>query len=277
MLHRRTRARVLLVTALLACAAPPSFSQVVSPSSAELTKEQMAHFLATARIVADTDIPVGVTRPVRLTLDDGRMRHDAAFSTVDERIAIMRFKNHKTELDFVDSYRYSIAAYHVAELVGLDHMMPVTIEREWQRRKGALTWWLDDVMDERERLKKGVRAPDPEEWSGQVHRMRMFAQLVGDTDRNLGNILVDRDWKLWMIDFTRAFRRTPELLNVNDLQRCDRQLLARLAALTKEEVTERTKPHIGGAEIAALLARRDLIVARCAELVAERGEARVLY
>ena len=37
-------------------------------------------------------------------------------------------------------------------------------------------------------------------------RMRMFAELVYDTDRNHGNILYDTDWKLWMIDFSRAFR-----------------------------------------------------------------------
>jgi len=271
--------RVLVGTALVAAAPAFLAAQVPAAAAPETapTRAQMAEFLASGRIVGDADIPMGVTHPVRLTLDDGHARHDAAFSTIDERLPVWKGKDGRTELDFVDSYRYTIAAYAVAELVGLDGMMPVTIERRWEQHKGALSWWIDTLMTEGERLKNGVRAPDPDAWNDQVHRMRVFAQLVGDTDRNVGNILIDHQWKLWMIDFTRAFRRTHQLLNVNDLQRCDRQLLERLRALTKEQLTEKTKPYLGGAEIDALLARRALIVARFEQLVTERGEARVLY
>jgi hypothetical protein len=271
---RITAARWLAAFLVVACAPPAALSQEAADS---LTREQMAQFLSNARIVAHKDIPVGVTRPVRLTLDDGQLRHDAAFSSFEETTPIMRFKDGRTELDFVDSYRFSIAAYRVAELLDLDHMMPVTVERTWQRRKGALSWWLDVQMDERERVAKGLRPPDPDAWSDQVHRMRVFAQLVGDTDRNVGNVLIGHDWRLYMIDFTRGFRRTRQLLNVNDLQRCDRELLARLRALTRDTLIGKTKPYIGGAEVDALLARRDLIIARFEQLVAERGEAQVLY
>jgi hypothetical protein len=279
-MRRRLAARALLAGVLLASVAQVCLAQarpLPPPPPEPLTTEQMAQFLATARIVDDKDIPVGVTHPVRLTLDDGHVRHDAAFSTVDERVPVWKGKNNTTELDFVDSYQYTLAAYAVAALVGLDDMMPVVVERRWQQLKGGLSWWVDGAMDERERLKKGLRPPDLEAWSVQMHRMKVFAQLVGDTDRNMGNVLIGSDWKLWMIDFTRAFRRRHDLLNAADLQRCDRQLLARLRALTKEQLVEKTKPWIGGAEIDALLARRDLIVARFEQLAAERGEARVLY
>lgn len=269
-----------VVTAiLLVPPVPPCLSQTAPSAPSEavpLTRERMVQFLASARIVADKDIPVGVTHPVRLTLDDGQMRHDAAFSTVDERLPIWKGKNNTTELDFVDSYQYTLAAYGVAGIVGLADMMPAMVERRWNQLKGVLTWWVDDAFDEQHRLKKGLRPPDPQAWNDQLHRMKVFAQLVADTDRNVGNILIGPDWKLWMIDFTRAFRRTHQLVNVNDLQRCDRQLLERLRALTKAEIAEKTRPYIGGAEIDALLARRDLIVARFDQLVAERGEARVL-
>lgn len=274
-------ARVVLVGLLLAITSLPARSQAPtagpSPANETLTREEMAQFLANARIVGDTDIPVGVTHPVRLTLDDGKVRHDAAFSTIDERLPVWKGKDGRTELDFVDSYKYTLAAYQVAEVVGLAQMMPVTVERRWNQLRGALAWWVDAQMDENERLKKGVRPPDTAAWNDQMFRMRVFAQLVGDTDRNVGNILIGRDWKLWMIDFTRAFRRTHQLLNVNELQRCDRQLLQRLRDLSREQLADKTKPYIGGAEIDALLARRDLIVARFEQLVQERGEARVLY
>jgi hypothetical protein len=249
-----------------------------SPALAQpLSKQQMADFLSQARVVSAKDLSKGVTRPVRLTLSDGTVTHDAVFSSVEEQIPIMRFKNGRTELDFVDSYRYSIAAYRVAELVGLDDMIPLTVEREWQRRKGALAWWIDAQWDEEARRKQKLEAPDAESWKRQTSRMRVFEQLVADTDRNLGNILITGDWKLWMIDFTRAFRRSRELAAPATLNRCDRHLLERLRSLTREQLLQAGGPYIGGAEVDALLARRDLIVARFDQLAAARGDAAVLF
>jgi hypothetical protein len=243
-----------------------------------LTREQMAEFLASARIVASRVTDKGVTRPRRVTLTDGSLTHDAVFSTVDDREAIMRFKTGRVELDFVDSYKHTIAAYRVAQLVGVDDMMPVTVERKWKGETGSLSWWIDDVKwDESERRKANVSPPDAEAWNRQWYRMRVFAQLVADTDRNLSNILIGADWKLWMIDFTRAFRRTRDLEKTSGLTRCDRRLLARMRALTKEQLREATRPFIGGSEIDALLARRDRIVEFFEKRAAERGEARVFY
>ena len=104
----------------------------------------------------------------------------------------------------------------------------------------------------------------------------MLARLV-NTDRNIGNILIDADWNIWMIDFTRAFRRTRTLLAAGDLKKCDRQLLEKLRGLTAEGVTAATRPYIGGAEIEPLMIRRDLIVALFDKLIAEKGDAQVLY
>ena len=242
------------------------------------TRDQMAEFLASARIVASRDTDKGVTRPRRVTLTDGALTHDAVFSTVDDRQAIMRFRTGRVELDFVDSYQHTIAAYRVAQLLGVDDMMPVTVERKWKGEKGSLSWWIDDVKwDESERRKANVSAPDAEAWNRQWCRMRVFAQLVADTDRNLSNILIGADWKLWMIDFTRAFRRTRDLQKTSGITRCDRQLLARMRALTKEQLRDATRPFIGRAEVDALLARRDRLVEFFEKRVAERGEASVLF
>jgi len=157
-------------------------------------------------------------------------------------------------------------------------MMPVTVERELNHHKGSLTWWVDDVKyDEGQRLKLKLSAPDAESWNRQMFRMRLFTQLVADEDRNTGNVLITSDWKLWMIDFTRAFRRSKQLIAPGDVTRCDRQLLDKLKALTKEQVAASTKPYIGGAEVDGVMARRDAIVALIEKQVAARGEAQVLY
>jgi hypothetical protein len=259
-----------------AAAPPPTAStgQILAPA---LSREQIRQFLETAPIIKGKNTVKGVTRPMRVTLSDGTLTHDAAFSTVDEHKNIERFEGGRVELDFVDSYKFSLAAYKIAELVGLDHMMPVHVEREWRGQKGALAWWVDAKMDEGERLKNKVPVPNPAAWNEQMYRMRVFMQLVADTDRNVGNLLIDADWKLWMIDFTRAFRRTKSLLSDKDLKKCDRELLAKLRALTAEQVAAATKPYLTNAEIVPLLARRDQIVKLFDALAARSGEAQVLY
>ncbi len=243
-----------------------------------LSVEQQARFLQKARIVKRHDIGKGITHPTRLTLTDGTVTHDAAFSAVDERIPVMRFDSGRTEIDFVDSYKYSVAAFRVAELLGLADMMPVTVERVVDSQPGSLSWWVDDVkLDEGQRLREKLQAPDPEAWNRQMYRMRLFTQLVADTDRNTGNVLITSDWRLWMIDFTRAFRKSHQLIAPGDVTRCDHALLSRLRALTRESVATRTRGVLGGAEIDALMARRDAILSQVDGLVQSQGEARVLY
>ena len=269
-------ARLVAASALVVfCGAAPSLA--TRSADPPLSPDQIGQFLLTAKIVKHKDLGKGITRPIRLTLTDGTLTHDAVFSSVQETQSVMKYASGQTELDFVDSYAYNIAAYRLAGLLGLDGMMPVTIEREWDHRKGSLAWWIDHTMDEQERLTKKIQPPDREDWNRQMYRMRVFAQLVADTDRNLGNVLIDSEWKLWMIDFTRAFRHTRKLLAPGDLQRCDRQLLARLRELTAEAVEAKTKPFIDRAEIEPLMARRDAIVTTIEKLIAERGEDRVLY
>lgn len=220
----------------------------------------------------------GVTSPWRLTLKNDTMTHDASFQPIDERRQRKVFDNAKAEMNFVDSYHFNIAAYEIAEMLGLDSMMPMSVERRWAGKMGSFMWWVDNIaMDEGERLKSGKSSPDSEDWNRQMYRMRVFSQLVADTDRNLTNVLITHDWKIWMIDFTRAFRLSPDPASTKDLARCDRGVLEKLRTLTEENVEARTKPHLGELEIRALIARRDKIVAHLDQLIAQNGEDKVLF
>lgn len=248
-----------------------------APSQTAFSREEIKQFLLTAKVVRAREIGRGVTRPLRLTLSDGTLTHDASFTSVDERKVVATFDRGGAEMNLVDSHRYNIAAYELAELLGLGEMIPVTVERAWGGKRGSFTWWVDAQFDEGERLKRKIQAPDAEEWNRQMYRVRVFSQLVYDTDRNLGNMLVTPDWKVVMIDFTRAFRLWKEIKHPGDLARCDRRLLERLRTLSYEEVAKETRPHLSRSEIEALLVRRDLIVRHFEKLVAEKGEAAVLY
>jgi hypothetical protein len=79
-----------------------------------------------------------------------------------------------------------------------------------------------------------------------------------------------------MIDFTRAFRLAATI-RPKELTRGDRALLAKMAALTTEQVTAATKDYLSKYEIESVMKRRDLIVAHYKQLVTTTGEARVLF
>ena len=105
----------------------------------------------------------------------------------------------------------------------------------------------------------------------------MGATSVGDTDINLTNVLIGEDWKIWRVDFTRAFRLHKDLKDPKDLVRCERQLFEKLKTLDSNELAEKTKHYLTKDEVKAVMARRDKIVAQFQKLISEKGEKEVLY
>jgi hypothetical protein len=255
------------------------FALVCSATAQEpkLTKEEMKQFLLTAKVVKGKQNTVGITNPWRLTLNDGKTTHDGSFQSVDEHKANKQFDDGHVELNFVDSYKYNIAAYALSELLGVDDMLPMYVERKWQGNVGSLSWWLPVKMDEGQRLQKKLSAPDSDAWNKQMYRMRVFDSLVDDSDPNLTNVLIGEDWKLWRVDFSRAFRLSKDLPNTKNLTQCDRQLFEKLKTLDRNEFTQKTKNYLSKSEIDAVMARRDKIVAFLQKSIAEKGEAAVLY
>jgi hypothetical protein len=242
-----------------------------------LSKDQIKQFLLTAKVVANHSAKKGITNTARLTLSDGTITHDASFQPVDEHKPIMKYSDGHTEVNFVDSYKYNIAAYLLAELVGFDDMMPVYVERKVDGKVGSLSWWLPVKMDDVERMQKKIEPPDKDSWNNQMYKIRVFDNLVYDTDPNLTNVLIGEDWKLWRIDFSRAFRSFKDLKDPKDLVRCDRQLLEKLKALDGTTLAEKTKSYLTKDEVKGVMARRDKIVERFQKLIAEKGENEVLY
>src|SRR3954468_25025579 len=265
-----------LAAALLVLSVARPIAAPAPQSAPALAAEEMAAFLRTARVIRAKEIGKGVTVPWRLTLTDGHVTHDAAFQSVDEHKNTMEVADGHKEFNFIDSWRYNVAAFRLAGLLGIGDMIPVTVERKWQGKSGALTWWVDKLMDEDDRYKKKIEAPNSEAWNQQMFRVRVFTQLVEDTDRNLGNVLITPEWKVMMIDFTRAFRLWPRIKET-EIVRCDRKLLAALQDLRLENVTNATEKYLTPPEARAVMSRRDLIVAHVRKLVAEKGEAAVLY
>jgi hypothetical protein len=264
-----------LAAAALLCLICPYFVRAADQTT--FTKEQIKNFLLTAKVVKSEPSSKGITHTLRLTLTDGTVTHDASFQAVDEHQALKQLPS-GNEVGFVDSYKYNIAAYRLAELIGMDDVLPVYVERKWQGNPGSLSWWLPVKMDEEERRKKNLKAPDLDAWNNQMYKIRVFDQLVDDTDANLTNVLIGEDWKIWRIDFTRAFRSQKDLKDPQaNLVRCDRQLLEKLKTLDGKELAEKTKHYLDKDDVKAVMARRDKIVEHFQKLVAEKGENAVLY
>ena len=264
----------VVVLALVSLVAPLAGQATVG--QAPVTREEIEAFMRTAKVVGNRSTPSGVTRPSRLTLSDGAFKHDAVFQPIDERKPIFKPDFGKTEMNFVDSWKYNIAAARLAGLLGLAEMMPPTIEYRYAGKTGALAWWMDNLMNESERLKKKIGPPDPTSWNNDMYRMRVFMELVRDNDRNLTNVLISPEWRVIMIDFTRAFRLT-DTIRPLELERADRALLAMMEGLTADALATATKGYLTDGEVKAVMRRRDLIASHYRNLVQKLGEAKVLY
>jgi hypothetical protein len=270
-LRLRCRGSILAVVACLTCQL-----FVVASDEPTLTKDQIKNFLLTAKVVKSVQSKKGITNPWRLTLSDGTMTHDGSFQSVDEHKQSVEFASGR-ELNFVDSYKYNIAAYTLAEMLGIEDMLPVYVDRKWKGEEGSLSWWLPVKMDEVERHRQKLTPPDADGWNNQMYKIRVFDQLFSDSDPNLTNVLIGQDWKLWRVDFTRAFRLQGKVKNPDDLVRCDRHLFEKLQALDGNDLEQRTKHYLNKMEVKAVMQRRDEIVKRFQKLIAEKGENEVLY
>lgn len=238
----------------------PLFPQAASTGPG-LTLEQKVEFLQKAKLKSEKGSNKGITGTVRATLSDGTTTHDASIQSINEEKA--RFEGTSgTEINFRDTYLFNIAAYRLGKLLGLGGMIPPSISRSHAGKDSAWTWWVDDfLMDEGTRLKQKTMGPDKDLYGRQTLIMRVFDQLIANTDRNVGNALYDKEWRLWMIDHTRAFRMHAQLLNPKALDKCDRQLLAAMKGLTMDALKAELGPWLRPAEMKAILQRRDLIVA----------------
>jgi len=222
----------------------------------ELTWQQKEEFLTKAKIKQSKEAKKGVTGTSRVTLSDGTITHDASVQTIDESKQF--FLN---EIGFKDSYKFNIAGWKLARLVGLEDMVPPSVRRTSEGKPASYTWWLDNVMmDEAERRAKNIQPPDADAWNRDNNVMQVFDQLIYNVDRNQTNMLIDQGWHLWLIDHSRSFRTSKTLKDPNVLKMIDRSMLAKMRTLDEATLTRELGKEVTKAEVQGVLARRDLIV-----------------
>ncbi len=230
-------------------------------------------FLLEAEIIKDRPAKGGITGSRRVTLRHDGAVHDAHVQIIDERKPTVHLET-RFEIDFRDSWRNNAAAYRLDRLLGLG-MVPATVVRH----HSSFTWWVDDViMDEGTRLKEKRHPPDTEAWNQRMLVVRLLDQLIYNTDRNTGNLKIDKNWRTWMIDHSRALKIHKDLRKEKNLgARCEEDLLDALRRLERTTLKSSMKDLLSDGQIRALLARRDRTVRFYDEKIAAVGEEAALY
>jgi hypothetical protein len=237
--------------------------------------EELLEFLRTADVESSKKLSGGITFPTKLLLVKDGLRVDAIFRDVNESRNTPIFGGGRGEMYFRDSYIYEPAAYYLSRLLGLNNVPPATL-RKYKNEHGSVQIWVEHAVTDKA-MGRGVKAPDPVEWNKQLQMMNVFDALIYNTDRNSGNLLIAPDWKLWLIDHTRAFRRLNALPEGARVNQCERGFYQKLKGLNEDSLRELLKPYLSSYELEGLWKRRNLILERLDKLIAEKGESQVLY
>ena len=217
-------------------------------------------FLRTAEIVRVVDIPQGVTKPRHAFFNPGGLAGGAVLKNLRPGFLNGFWESHKSE----------IAAYELDRLLEMDMVAP-TVERRFEGDLQSAQLFVEGCRFLKDL--HGQAAPNPMRWIRQVWRQRVFDGLIANIDRNAGNLFVDQEWNLILIDHSRAFTGTQNLPFEKEMAHIDRPFYARLKALDEKSLTAHLLPWLASkSEMHALLKRRDKIVHLFEQLAAAKGE-----
>ena len=152
------------------------------------------------------------------------------------------------------------------------------MERTIDNKTGSLQLWVEGAFTEYERRKQKLLPKDGGRWGAEMYKVNLLNQLTYNTDtKNALNILFDPDFRVYAIDNSRSFPLYKELPAAKELRRFSRSVIGRLRELDREKAEGHLGSWLHDSEISALLKRCDLVLEHADRLLAEQGEAVVLY
>jgi len=239
-------------------------------------------FLRTAKVTAQKQLtgPLSVTNPWELTLEKDGVVHLAVWKDIFGA-NIKGFK---------ETWKGEIAAYRLSRALGLNMVAP-TVEREFKGNRGSCQLWVDSWNNMETIIKKKLNPPGIKAtyFARELCLQRAFDNLIYNVDRHQRNYLMMEDWRMILIDHSRSFgtskkaktdliydekyKEGPQFI----MESLPRTFVEALKALTAESVRTSVGDYLTDDEIAATLARRDLIIAWLDKRIAQVGETKVLY
>jgi hypothetical protein len=237
-------------------------------------------FLKTAKIIDQKQMNASEdsTRPWVLTLEKDGVTHKAVWKGLSGMYH-----------GFEESWKGEIAAYRLSNYLGLN-MVPPTVERQWDGKKGACQLWMKywksfaEIATEKLQA-KGIQT------IGFIRKLclqRAFDNLIFNINRHDGNILILEDWRMILINHSRTFgiRKSSIKLVYDENNRRGKNLIMdelprtffeKLKSLDAATIKSAVGEYLTNEEIDFSLKRRDLIVAWIDKHIKEKGEEYVLY
>jgi hypothetical protein len=223
--------------------------------------DAIATYIRGATIQKLESLPVGVTKPQQAILAPG-----GPISSI-----VVKDLRPGRKSGYWESYQSEIAAYELDRMLELN-MVPPTVEKRVNGTLMSAQMFIDRCVFLKEL--KGQQPPDVTAWNRQIHRQRVWDNLIANIDRNAGNLLVLRtpDWHLVLIDHSRCFTATKKM--AFEMKQIDRPFFERLKALDAATLEARIGPLLAGG-LDTLMQRRDAIVRHFEQLAATSGAERV--
>ncbi len=247
---------LLLIVVLVGALSTPVAAQFTDEELAQ--RETWEEFLASAEIVESEQMgeSEGVTRPWKLLLRGGGVESKAVWKNVEGRKG-----------GFWECWKCEMAAYRMDKYLGVNAVPPAIVRRF--KGDGAIVLWIDTWMDGRTKQEEKIPVAGPRigHWNERTALQRAFDNLIGNIDRHLGNVLITEDWRIILIDHTRAFRSDKKsmkkLLYVGKekpMKRLPRNFVEKVKALDEATLREVVGDSLNDKEITAVLARRVLLL-----------------
>lgn len=253
--------------------------------SAQFQPEEVAEwpkwekFLEEAEVVSSEQLRGrgAVTEPYVLTLEKDGVTRKALWKNPEGRMR-----------GSIEGWKWEIAAYRIDQLLGLN-MIPPTIEKRFRGNRGSCQLWVESEMSLKDKFENNIRTPSLKTfyWNRAIYLQRFFDNLIANEDRHQQNIRITEDWRMILIDHSRSFRTgnkfTKNLINKPEgrdgkpMKSLPRSIYEKVKSLDFDTIRAAVGEYLTDDEIKAVLARRDLIVKAIEDLIAEEGEAEVLY
>lgn len=259
----------------------PSFQTI-----AQFTPEEVAErpkweeYLKTAEIVDYWEMTSreAVTSPWVLTLEKDGIRRQALWKNPEGLL-----RGH------LENWKWEIAAYRLDKYLGLN-MVPPTVEKRFKGKRGSCQLWIDTWMDGRRKRRENIQIPSSKvsSWNKAMYLHYAFDNLIANEDRHSGNIKITKDWRIILIDHSRAFRTsekfTKDLIyserskkRKKIMKKLSRAFVEKLKSLNFDLIKKIAGEYLIDRETEAVLIRKDLILKEINKRIIKFGEDEVLY
>lgn len=255
-----------------------SIGQFTSEEIAEDAKWE--EFLKKAEITGKSQLGGGdvVTAPWRLVLEKDGIKRNALWKNPEG-----------LQKGYLEGWKWEIAAYRLDRYLELN-MVPPTVEREFQGKGGCCQLWATAEMDLRRKEREKIETPSDKVnyWNNAIYLQTAFDNLIANEDRNYGNILITKNWRMILVDHSRSFRTSKEVATEliytekhregpKIMRKLPRAFVEKLKAMDFNLIRKIVGDYLTREETEAVLKRRDLILKEIARLIEKYGEADVLY